>query len=238
MFFVPTYEDDQPPESASWFCKWIKDAAQDFRVSKQLLSGFQFGVFGLGDASYGEERFCSVAKWLSSSLEDLGASRVVATGFRDASKGDASEPDYSKWKSAALKRLFRPEDEVEKKKGCGCGHEGGEKSSCESSDEENEVQDLEDLGNIMSRLKKAKTANGVANGVKEMITPVLREALTKQGYKLIGSHSGVKLCRWTKVRTLQTFYLFLSLLNFDQYPLFLNLSIAFSFPILKIVSFS
>ncbi|OPJ78903.1 S-adenosyl-L-methionine-dependent tRNA 4-demethylwyosine synthase [Patagioenas fasciata monilis] len=31
-----------------------------------------------------------------------------------------------------------------------------------------------------------------------MITPALREALTKQGYKLIGSHSGVKLCRWTK----------------------------------------
>lgn len=33
---------------------------------------------------------------------------------------------------------------------------------------------------------------------KEMITPMLRKALTKQGYKLIGSHSGVKLCRWTK----------------------------------------
>uniref|UniRef100_A0A669CD42 S-adenosyl-L-methionine-dependent tRNA 4-demethylwyosine synthase TYW1 n=1 Tax=Oreochromis niloticus TaxID=8128 RepID=A0A669CD42_ORENI len=33
---------------------------------------------------------------------------------------------------------------------------------------------------------------------REMITPALREALTKQGYKLIGSHSGVKLCRWTK----------------------------------------
>ena len=26
----------------------------------------------------------------------------------------------------------------------------------------------------------------------------LRKALTKQGYKVVGSHSGVKLCRWTK----------------------------------------
>ena len=26
----------------------------------------------------------------------------------------------------------------------------------------------------------------------------LAQALTKQGYRLIGSHSGVKLCRWTK----------------------------------------
>ena len=33
----------------------------------------------------------------------------------------------------------------------------------------------------------------------EMITPALRKALTKQGYRLVGSHSGVKLCRWTKV---------------------------------------
>lgn len=33
---------------------------------------------------------------------------------------------------------------------------------------------------------------------KEMLTPSLRQSLSKQGYKLLGSHSGVKLCRWTK----------------------------------------
>ncbi|XP_017292651.1 S-adenosyl-L-methionine-dependent tRNA 4-demethylwyosine synthase TYW1 [Kryptolebias marmoratus] len=79
------------------------------------------------------------------------------------------------------------------------------------------VVDVEDLGNIMSSVKKAKSKDkdeedqvvrlSKLNGVKkmedeeerrEMITPALREALTKQGYKLIGSHSGVKLCRWTK----------------------------------------
>jgi tRNA wybutosine-synthesizing protein 1 len=30
------------------------------------------------------------------------------------------------------------------------------------------------------------------------VTPSLRASLTKQGYKIVGSHSGVKLCRWTK----------------------------------------
>ena len=35
-----------------------------------------------------------------------------------------------------------------------------------------------------------------------MITPLVRQSLEKQGYKLIGSHSGVKLCRWTKVCSL------------------------------------
>lgn len=77
------------------------------------------------------------------------------------------------------------------------------------------VVDVEDLGNIMDSVKKAKgkaevrlngrmvKPSGVKEGEdegerREMITPALRSALTKQGYKLIGSHSGVKLCRWTK----------------------------------------
>eukprot|EP00252_Welwitschia_mirabilis_P017410 TRINITY_DN3859_c0_g1_i1.p1 TRINITY_DN3859_c0_g1~~TRINITY_DN3859_c0_g1_i1.p1 ORF type:complete len:726 (-),score=97.12 TRINITY_DN3859_c0_g1_i1:406-2583(-) len=36
------------------------------------------------------------------------------------------------------------------------------------------------------------------NGPKDMVTPVVRANLEKQGYKIIGSHSGVKICRWTK----------------------------------------
>ncbi|XP_046891939.1 S-adenosyl-L-methionine-dependent tRNA 4-demethylwyosine synthase TYW1 [Hypomesus transpacificus] len=77
------------------------------------------------------------------------------------------------------------------------------------------VIDVEDLGDIMNSLKKVKSkeeGDGEPWMVKlnqvrkreeeeerrEMITPALREALTKQGYKLIGTHSGVKLCRWTK----------------------------------------
>ncbi|MEE6469790.1 hypothetical protein FKM82_008767 [Ascaphus truei] len=73
--------------------------------------------------------------------------------------------------------------------------------------------DVEDLGKAMSSMKKAKRARDVneeagkmskslqspeAKETREMITPALQEALTKQGYRLIGSHSGVKLCRWTK----------------------------------------
>jgi len=34
--------------------------------------------------------------------------------------------------------------------------------------------------------------------IPQMLNPALRSALTKQGYRLLGSHSGVKLCRWTK----------------------------------------
>jgi len=34
--------------------------------------------------------------------------------------------------------------------------------------------------------------------VRPMLTPQLRKTLSKQGYRLLGTHSGVKLCRWTK----------------------------------------
>jgi tRNA wybutosine-synthesizing protein 1 len=55
------------------------------------------------------------------------------------------------------------------------------------------------MGKVMKDAKK-KIEEEKKNGVlKEMVTPELRQILTKQGYKLIGSHSGVKLCRWTKV---------------------------------------
>jgi len=33
---------------------------------------------------------------------------------------------------------------------------------------------------------------------KQKVTPAMRASLTKQGYRVLGSHSGVKLCRWTK----------------------------------------
>ena len=46
-------------------------------------------------------------------------------------------------------------------------------------------------------MKKAKSKDQ-QKGPKEMLNPTLRQSLTKQGYKLIGSHSGVKICRWTK----------------------------------------
>ncbi|XP_077775816.1 S-adenosyl-L-methionine-dependent tRNA 4-demethylwyosine synthase TYW1-like isoform X1 [Podarcis muralis] len=98
-----------------------------------------------------------------------------------------------------------------------------EDSGNEEGEGVNRMVDVEDLGRVMGHMKKAqkvrpsfaiplqrereldqeveKTGRLQRRGedaLREMITPALRDALTKQGYKLIGSHSGVKLCRWTK----------------------------------------
>jgi tRNA wybutosine-synthesizing protein 1 len=57
----------------------------------------------------------------------------------------------------------------------------------EESEEEEEEEEEDD-----------ETEKNLSNGPSEMLNPSLRRALTKQGYHLLGSHSGVKLCRWTK----------------------------------------
>lgn len=77
--------------------------------------------------------------------------------------------------------------------------------------------DLEDIGSYVGAAKKVLTTFFVLfrriwdifrslqakasslSEPKEMLTTDLRQVLSKQGYRLIGSHSGVKLCRWTKV---------------------------------------
>lgn len=57
--------------------------------------------------------------------------------------------------------------------------------------DEDGVVDVEDIGKSMKESEAAALS-------REMITPMQRKALTKEGYKIIGTHSAVKLCRWTK----------------------------------------
>jgi sulfite reductase alpha subunit-like flavoprotein len=54
IFILPTYTDGKPPETAAWFCKWLEEASNDFRVERELLKGMKFAVFGLGNSQYKE----------------------------------------------------------------------------------------------------------------------------------------------------------------------------------------
>lgn len=75
------------------------------------------------------------------------------------------------------------------------------------------VDDVEDLGSMVNKsttdaaipidfttYKSASKPTIKASAPKEMVptTSPTHAALTKQGYSIIGSHSGVKICRWTK----------------------------------------
>ena len=57
--------------------------------------------------------------------------------------------------------------------------------------------EIENLGSALEAA--ARSAAAASRGeLPDMITPTQRKALTKEGYKLIGTHAAVKVCRWTK----------------------------------------
>ncbi len=69
-------------------------------------------------------------------------------------------------------------------------------SDTEVAAEPEPVLDLEDLGVEMR--KGGESEQKQSHGPQEMVTKLQRKALTKEGYRIIGTHSAVKLCRWTK----------------------------------------
>jgi tRNA wybutosine-synthesizing protein 1 len=59
------------------------------------------------------------------------------------------------------------------------------------------VLDIEAIGGALHAQKVDAEAQK-NKPAREMVTARQRQALTKEGYKIIGTHSAVKLCRWTK----------------------------------------
>uniref|UniRef100_A0A0A9XAA3 tRNA 4-demethylwyosine synthase (AdoMet-dependent) n=1 Tax=Lygus hesperus TaxID=30085 RepID=A0A0A9XAA3_LYGHE len=189
LFVLPTVTDGQPPKAAKWFCKWLSDAATDFRIDKQSQAHVSYAVFGLGNSVYAEN-FNIVAKEVDENLAQLGACRVckLTLGDEDTSESQNGglEADFDAWtkviENVVWSQCTPPYEVLDTRA-----------NEVETSSEEEDVVDIEDLVK-----PKSKRTNSKSEGAKEMITPQLRGVLTKQGYKLIGSHSGVKLCRWTK----------------------------------------
>eukprot|EP01047_Picozoa_sp_COSAG01_P035851 COSAG01_NODE_2772_length_7101_cov_5.962868_2_plen_583_part_00 len=68
--------------------------------------------------------------------------------------------------------------------------------------------DMEDIGGALAaatrrrqkQASKRAEGGGAKKPPKPMVTARHRAQLTKEGYKIIGSHSAVKLCRWTKAQ--------------------------------------
>ncbi|NWR61800.1 TYW1 synthase, partial [Bucorvus abyssinicus] len=246
VFLVATYTDGQPAESAAWFCKWLEEAANDFRFGKSFLKGLRYAVFGLGNSVY-VDHYNTVGRNTDRWLWMLGARRIMTRAEGDCnvaqSKHGSIEADFEAWKAKFLSRL-QGLCRGEKKPCSGKCRKGKCKSSGkqskESSDHEhgtsqyentkteelfettseeeadaeeaggtNSVIDVEDLGSIMSHMKKAKVLllRLMLNFVYQLVCFVYQLLQVKisclffglfPGYKLIGSHSGVKLCRWTK----------------------------------------
>jgi len=199
IVIISTYTEGTPPESAKWFYTWLSDMAGDFRVSHNMLGGLGYTVFGLGDSLY-TEHYNTVGRDVDRFLHQLQGNRVHPLGLGDEnvsnSKAGSLEGDFDIWSKKLLERLSSQKSvggEIVDEK---VEEDLSSASENEESEEEEEIMDLEDIGKV---IKKGKTKEIPSVGdPKEMVTPMLRKSLTKQGYKIIGTHSGVKLCRWTK----------------------------------------
>ncbi|CCE83960.1 Piso0_004557 [Millerozyma farinosa CBS 7064] len=191
LMVLPSYETDSPID---YFLEHLKETYNDFRVDKYpLRSLLGFAVLGLGDSeSWKGEQFCYQARLADRWLGKLGARRLYPVGQVCMKyEGEPKAQDWINGFSALLcddEPFYIDTNELD---------DSDAEDGSEDVDGETLV-DVEDMGDII-RKSGAKTA-GEEQNVKQMVakdSPTFK-SLTKQGYTIVGSHSGVKICRWTK----------------------------------------
>jgi tRNA wybutosine-synthesizing protein 1 len=215
MILLPTYNIDTVLDI---FLEHLKETHNDFRIDTAPLSGLLgYSVFGFGDKEgwpTEDEGFCSQAKEVDKWMAKLtGKKRAFPLGMGDV-KSDAQER-LEEWRLGVQEVL----GDIMTGKGLGEGVEGS--GDAVESDEEDvkpqlttksNLDDVEDLGRSYRNGETPKGPLAVdfttyskptkpqPLAVKEMVPKdsSTYTALTKQGYSIVGSHSGVKICRWTK----------------------------------------
>ncbi|KAF7722478.1 S-adenosyl-L-methionine-dependent tRNA 4-demethylwyosine synthase [Apophysomyces ossiformis] len=225
VFILSSYNVEGPLD---WFTKWLRDLRYDFRVDRDALKKLRYAVCGLGDSAYGDEfnvASQNIDKWLgqlgATRIYPLGACDKNAD-----QKGQFDEWVHQFICELEDKRSleFAPaniEYDSEGEDGDEDSEEAAGINEAIGAGSGDEMVDLEDMGRMMSKMKAAKKdraeeeAAALANSSKgrakrvigdepkkvearDMVSPMLHKNLTKQGYKIVGTHSGVKICRWTK----------------------------------------
>ena len=224
LLLIPTYNIDTILNN---FITHLQETHHDFRIDTAPLSSLAgYSVFGFGDREgwkTEDDGFCSQAievdKWMA---RLTSKKRAFPLGLGDV-KSDA-RVRLEEWTVGVVNVLV----DVAVLGGLGEGVQGSGEAleSDEEPDDMDSfrlrtttrVDDLEDLGDKAQSATSnsseqvshsaslpidfttySKATTGLQSP-KEMV-PVSSptySALTKQGYAIIGSHSGVKICRWTK----------------------------------------
>lgn len=206
LFVASTWESGKPPPNGEFLANWLSESADDFRVGSLLLSKCKFAVFGVGSRAYGDT-YNAVARDLSKRVRELGGVEIFPVGEGDVDDGelDIVFDEWSRKVVSVLKGTLVLENGAVL--GNGIWESDGESIEDSGDDDEQslvetEIVDVEDIAGKAPSRKMATAnvaeTNGKIDGKRAMVTPVIRASLEKQGYKIIGSHSGVKICRWTK----------------------------------------
>ena len=171
----------------------------DLGSSLHRLGGKQLCDIGLGDDNV--DQAAAFEDWCNQLLASLCNHYSIVTQKEAAAVEASSSPPKKEWLSQKeyrrQKKETEPEVEMTEEDILNDEYlmEGESDSEDEGKEEKKDADDglvdVEEIGPSM--IEAAKSAAS-----KEMITPMQRKALTKEGYKLIGTHSAVKICRWTK----------------------------------------
>lgn len=186
VLVLPSYDIDCPLD---YFLQTLEENANDFRVDSYPLRRLVgYTVLGLGDSESWPEKFCYQAKRADHWISRLGGRRIFPLGKICMKTGGSAK--INEWTSLLADTLKDDEPII---------YEYDENADSEDEGEEDngsdELGDVEDIG--------GKDGNDKFSGADEIKQMVAKDSptyknLTKQGYKVIGSHSGVKICRWTK----------------------------------------
>ncbi|KAJ5712423.1 hypothetical protein N7493_008891 [Penicillium malachiteum] len=210
---VPTYNIDTVINT---FLGHLDETHNDFRIDTAPLSQLLgYSVFGFGDKEEWpteEEGFCTQAKEIDRWMSKLtGRKRAFPLGMGDV-KSDA-EKALKEWSTGlydTLSDILETGGLGEGVPGSGDAVESDEEDLDDEGDEKKNSQSMVDLEDIKMNGDSAApipvdftTVGKVVSSqdtAKEMVpkTSPTYASLTKQGYTIVGSHSGVKICRWTK----------------------------------------
>ena len=176
----------------STFCKPVKDAMKS--LVKLGANKLKRCGTGMGDDAVGDYKVDVYRGWLErcvASIETLYACEEKKTSTTCCSQ----EKKKSDNDCACVSDKSFNENENEN-----IDLEDDEESIYDSDEDieddedgDEKIIDLEDIGAAMKQSNSTSSKEP-----KEMVTPKQALALKKEGYKLIGTHSAVKLCRWTK----------------------------------------
>lgn len=201
LMVLPSYETDSPID---YFLEHLIDTYQDFRIDKYPLRKIiGFSVLGLGDSeSWNGDKFCYQGKLADKWLGKLGGRRLYPMG--QICMKYEGEPKAQEWIQNFASMIVNDSDN-DQPFYIDVGSDDIDDSDAEDesvgSDDADTLVDVEDMGDIIRKSGKTSSSS-FSSGIetKEMVakgSPTFK-SLTKQGYTIVGSHSGVKICRWTK----------------------------------------
>ncbi len=193
IFVIASDGDGTPVPDGKLFFRLLEDLVQDFRVDRTALENLNFAVIGVGSVEYGLDNFCIAAKRVDEWLYSLGANRIAPCMLVSDTEDLVSQGEFCvSTISSAIEQStgIIPKGSLNAWEPKSALHIS-DADSAAVSDDNGASSDIEELGED----------GCVTSGSKDMLTDRQRSQLEKEGYKIIGSHSAVKLCRWTKHHT-------------------------------------